>query len=368
MIEKKKILLVSNGFYPEISPRSFRATELAKEFFRQGHDVTVITKFREYDYREFLKEFPVTFKMWRKPKMRELQEFRNKFFKTLARKAARILSVLFEYPGIEEMFIIKRMLRGEKDYDLLISFAVPYPVHWGTGLSRTLKHRIAEKWVADCGDPYMGDVLDSIRKPFYFGYLEKMFCERADYISIPVESAKPGYYPDFHNKIITIPQGFNFEIEALTTNTNINKVISFAYAGGFLKGIRDPEVLFNELKKIDLPYRFYIFTNQTDLIARYQQQFGDKLIISEYINRNDLMKKLSGMDFLINFDNNTTLNVPSKLIDYSITGRPVLNIDSTFAFKDIFDFLNGDFRNKMKLPEPQKYHIRNVAGQFLNLI
>ena len=43
----KKILLVSNGFYPEISPRSFRATELAKELVRQGHSVKVTTHPRE---------------------------------------------------------------------------------------------------------------------------------------------------------------------------------------------------------------------------------------------------------------------------------------------------------------------------------
>ena len=39
-----KVLLVSAAFYPEISPRSFRATELATELSRQGHSVKVITK------------------------------------------------------------------------------------------------------------------------------------------------------------------------------------------------------------------------------------------------------------------------------------------------------------------------------------
>jgi len=36
-----KILIVSNAFYPEISPRSFRTTELAKELSRQGHKDTL---------------------------------------------------------------------------------------------------------------------------------------------------------------------------------------------------------------------------------------------------------------------------------------------------------------------------------------
>lgn len=42
----KKILIVTNGYYPKNSPRSFRATEFAKELHRQGHQVTVITHAR----------------------------------------------------------------------------------------------------------------------------------------------------------------------------------------------------------------------------------------------------------------------------------------------------------------------------------
>jgi hypothetical protein len=44
---KKKLLIVTHGFYPEQSPRSFRATELAKEFCRQGHQVSIIAPYRE---------------------------------------------------------------------------------------------------------------------------------------------------------------------------------------------------------------------------------------------------------------------------------------------------------------------------------
>ena len=63
-MKKYKILLVSSAFYPELSPRSFRATELAKEFIREGHELTVIIKSRDYDYSSFLKEYSVNLKMW----------------------------------------------------------------------------------------------------------------------------------------------------------------------------------------------------------------------------------------------------------------------------------------------------------------
>lgn len=364
---KRKIILVTNGFYTEISPRSYRATELAKEFIRQGHDVSVITKYRDHDYSDFLEEFPITFKMWGKYRLPQIRDFRFRPLKLLSRSLIRMASLAFEYPAIEDMFKVRKVLRSEDGYDLLISFAVPYPVHWGVAWSRSKGKRIADIWVADCGDPYMGDVLDSFRHPFYFKYLEKWFCRKADFISLPVESAIAGYYPEFHQKIRIISQGFNFDLQSREVIQR-NKIPEFAYAGSFLNGIRDPGFLLQLLARIDLPFKFYVFTNQADPLANYSETLIGKLIVSGYIERDLLMKKLSEMDFLINFDNGTNLNIPSKLIDYAITGRPVMNIDKSFKIETLLEFLSGNYSDRMKLPDPKKYHIQNIAQQFLSLL
>ena len=166
--ENRKVLLVTSGFFPEISPRSYRATELAKELYRQGHMVVVISKYRNHDYSDFLRRYGITLKMWGKSKFPKVPAFKQKPMSFISRIFSRILMVLFEYPGIEEMFRVKKMLMNEGGYDLMISFAVPYPVHWGVAWSISERHPISDIWVADCGDPYMGDVLDSFRKPFYY--------------------------------------------------------------------------------------------------------------------------------------------------------------------------------------------------------
>lgn len=274
---------------------------------------------------------------------------------------------MFEYPGIEELFLVKKALRSENKYDLMISFAVPYPVHWGVAFSKTKSNPVATTWIADCGDPYMGDVLDSFRKPFYFKYLEKKFCRKADFITIPVETARDGYYTEFHEKIKVIPQGFLFNA-VKTQGTIRNKVPRFAYAGGFLKGIRDPEAMLEYLCRVKTPFEFHVYTNKPELLIPYKELLGGKLIISEYIPREILMEILSKMDFLINFDNNTSRNIPSKLIDYSIIGRPVLNITNDFSGNDLFEFLNGNYEKKMLLPDPWDFHITNIAKHFLQLI
>lgn len=368
MDENRNIILVTNGFHPEISPRSYRATELAKEFCRQGHKVTVISKYRDYDYGNFLSEFPVTLKMYDRFRFPRVREYKKLPFSFISKALSRVLLTLFEYPGIEEMFKLRKILKYESNYDLMISFAVPYPVHWGVAWSVSGKHQISKVWVADCGDPYMGDVLDSFRHPFYFKYLEKWFCRRADFITIPVKSAITGYYPEFHHKIRIIPQGFDFNLNRVKSDNVQNEIPSFAYAGGFLKGIRDPEPLLEYLTGLDFPFRFLVYTNTPELLDPYRERLNGKMEVSGFIPREQLMKILCSMSFLINFDNNTSLNVPSKLIDYALAGRPVLNIKREFKGDEVKAFLEGDYRCRMSLPDPEHFHIRNISKLFLDLL
>ena len=56
-MDKKSILIVSISFYPDNSPRSFRATELAKELGRHGNEVDILTNKRDFDYSQFEKKY-----------------------------------------------------------------------------------------------------------------------------------------------------------------------------------------------------------------------------------------------------------------------------------------------------------------------
>ena len=368
MKDKLRILLVSNGFYPEISARSFRATELALEFQRQGHEVRVITKFRDYNYAGYLADNPFDLLMWGKSKLPPVRQCKGKLSGFFTRVLSRFLNLVFEYPTIEDMFRVKAMLKNKKNYDLMISFAVPHPVHWGVAWAKSVSHPIAKTWIADCGDPYMGDILDTFRHPFYFKYLEKWFCRKADYISIPFEGARKGYYKEFQSKIKIIPQGFNFQLGNLAYVEPENDQPSFAYAGELISGVRDPEPLLKYLSEINESFRFYIFTNKPEVVRSYSVKLGDKLVISDYIPRKELLDFFAKMNFLINFDNNSDRNLPSKLIDYAISGRPVLNIKKDFDRDLVMDFIKGNYSKKMVLPEPHQYHITNISQMFLSLV
>ncbi|MEQ8414408.1 MAG: glycosyltransferase [Imperialibacter sp.] len=367
-MHRKKILIVSNGFYPEISPRSFRATELAKEFARQGHQVKVISHERG-DVREFSAGNGFSFQdmgpmSWPKPAVSG-----TGLKRLFSRVIVRLTTLLFEYPNIQLLFLVNRALAKESGFDLLISVAVPYPIHWGVAWFRSSKHPVATTWVADCGDPYMGQENDTFKAPFYFGWVEKWFCRKADYLSVPTKGSIGGYYPEFHYKIKVIPQGFRFEDYQMADFKPSEKVI-FGYGGMFIPGKRDPKELIEFLLTVEEEHQFefHIYTSTPQWVLPYIA--GSKSIfVHSIVGRTELMHEFSKMDFVVNFTNIGTSQTPSKLIDYAILGKPILNVvTGQLRPADVLSFLDRDFSNSYAVTDREQYRIENVAQLFLNLI
>lgn len=365
----KSILIVCGTFFPKISPRSFRATELAKELVKQGHNVKVITTLSVgFNYNEYSKLTGIQFKDLGDLRFSQLKSSGNPIISIFVRIVNRLMLQLLEYPDIQYFFKVIKALRKENKVDLLISIAVPHPIHWGVAFSIKARNRIAGTWVADCGDPYMGDEIDTFRKFFYFKYVEKWFSRKADYITIPISAGLRGYYPEFHSKIKIIPQGFNFSEFVVPDNHINNNPIEFAYAGGFVPLKRDPRPFLKFLALQDIDFKFHIFTKKIEILAGFQDLLGDKLEIHDYIPREQLIPFLIRMDFLVNFDNNTETHSPSKLIDYALTKRPILNIKSDLNYNVILDFLNRDYSSAHFVENIEQYNISSVAQRFLKLI
>ena len=82
---------------------------------------------------------------------------------------------------------------------------------------------------------------------------------------------------------------------------------------------------------------------------------------------------MSKADFLLNVDttldnNSNTEAVPSKLIDYALTGRPILNINSAWLDKEkVAEFLEGNY-SRYRVIEKSEYDIRKVSSKFLDLL
>lgn len=364
----KKILVVSSSFYPMNSPRSFRTTELAKEFARQGHLVTVITPKSKNLHKKFEQQHNLIIKDLGKPKFKPIS-LKGDGMKLLIRRLLRRLGVLLiQYPNIELMFLVRKALVQETGYDLLISIAAPHTVQWGVAWAWREKKTIANTWVADCGDPFMGLENDTFTPPFYFGILERFFCKKADFITVPTKGAIQGYYPEFQHKTRVIPQGFRFEDIRVNGTVN-NSIPTFAYAGGFIPGRRDPREFIEYIIGLEQDFKFYIYTNSPALVEQYLEKSQGRIILQKNIPRVDLLNQLGRMDFVVNFENIGKRQTPSKLIDYGIICKPILSIKTGHLNKKIIEeFLSGDYKNGLKIDNLDQYRVENVCKRFLQLI
>lgn len=370
-MKKLNILIVSRIIFPVNSPRAFRTTELATELARQGHQVTLYAVLGKYDYSEYEKETGIKVRNIGKMLFATNNSDGGFRYTLLDKILYHSLHRLIEFPDIEFMFRVPCIVKKEKETDLLITIAYPHPIHWGGALAKTIipAKDFPKTWISDCGDPYMGDPINK-KKLFYFKFVEQWWARRTDYITIPLEEGKEGYYPEFHSKIKIIPQGFNFNIVKLVQPYAVNDIPTFAYAGSIYPRKRDPKSFLDFLLAFKQNYKFIVYTNSPDYYNPFKTILKEKLEIRPYIPREQLIYELSKMDFLVNFKNPDNIQLPSKIIDYLLTKRPAINVSTEFPNEEqliFLEFIEGNYQSRIVESDVEQFNIKYVAQKFLDL-
>lgn len=364
-----KIVIVSQHLFPMPTPRAHRTTELLIELSKMGHDVTLYAVLGKHDYSSFEQQYNVKVKGIKLKYMFHPYNSDNDKKRALIDKVLGKLLGKLEFPNIEFLYRVSDILEKDNNYDAIITIADPHQIHWGTARYKLKKpNQFPKVWIADCGDPFMLNGTSDGHLSFFSKY-EKQFCSQCDYITVPVENAKIGYFPEFRDKIKIIPQGFNFSLNK--DNQFIpNKKITFGFAGNFYKDIRNPESFINYLSLQKSDFQFVVYTPFPNLINQYKTILGERLIIRNAIPRLELIEEMKKMDFLVNIENiHSPAQIPSKLIDYAITGRPILSVNPSNPNKDIIDaFLKRDYSNQLIIEDLMQYHISNVAQKFIDII
>ncbi len=370
-----KVHIICGLFYPELHPRAFRATELAKEFVRRGHQVKVsLNKTLDgFDYDGYMDQTGI--------KIDKLGVLHGALNEGATVTKIQNRSALYkryyaatEYLMGRSIFIrarkIAKRLHIDDDTDMVIAISTPFMCVLGTSYYLR-KHNLKPSCVmiADSGDPFYYSKQNHLAP--WFKIVESNAYKQYDFLTIPVETATPGYnklIPDA--KIRIIPQGFNMNNLHLYQGEH-EKPVKFAYSGVFYMDIRNPEFLFAYLDKQEMNYEFHWYMRYDDpkftqMLERYPN-LKNKTHIRVALGRDELLYELSRMDFLLNIENTSNSQLPSKLIDYGMTGRPVFSCNKeNFSEQKMQDFLNGNYHDAMEI-DIEKYRIENVAQQFLDL-
>ncbi|MDH2363753.1 hypothetical protein [Priestia megaterium] len=373
MEKNKKILITSYYFEPEITPRAFRTTELVKEFLKKGYTVDLYIPKTEEKDKINLENCNIHYVNSRKmissksiPSKETSSRPKKNIIFRLLKKVTDSLTGGTNYL-VYGYHLYKELLNNNsKDYNLIISIGLPVHIHFATAkfLAKAKPNSVK---VCDYGDPFFYNPAG--KHIFYLKYIEKWATKQFNYISIPTVKSTE-YYTEYKNKdkIKIIPQGFDFSNIELANYTS-NSIPCFCYAGYFYENIRNPKFFFDFLDTLTIDYRFTIYTSMEsgfnrDICLAYKEKLGDKLILKDFIPREELIKKMSKMDFLVNFDNFNSNQVPSKIIDYTLSKRPILNINQGNFKEDTFnEFINKDYSNSLKI-NVEDYDIKTIVNEF----
>lgn len=366
-----KILICSHDYPPDITPVAFRAEALVQEFLRRGFFVDL-----------FIPGSKVT--EWRNPNLRVVpvgevawhKSAPEKTFKNMVRtllgveRVGRLKKYLFysrSHYGRELTATLRA--KADSEYDLVLSIGVPLLVH--EGVRDFLKQGICQCGctVADCSDPvYAGG--DDTYAPWIY-LREKRALEIFDYVTVRLEAAKPAFvHYKAQEQIKVISQGYNFG-QIQLSDYQKNAVPTFAYAGRFYDHIRNPYQFFGYLQNLSHDFMCYLYLDKKSqrIVEPYLSGIRDKVKVRDFLARDALLPELGKMDFLINFVNaGRPCQLPSKVIDYAFTGRPILNLSCEKFESVAFDsFLKGRYEDALQV-DWRSHDIGKIAEQFLALL
>lgn len=359
-----KILIISNHAYPAQGPRAFRTSELSEQLVKMGHEVILYTVHGSYDYTQYENETGVIRRDIGSKYATHANDgtFRNNLFDKFMR---RCFGRLLMWPLCEFHFIVERIIVENPNMDMLITIAYPHSIHSGAARAKSLHPQIFPKtWVCDCGDPYMLNPF--INPPKYMKKYEDMWCSTCDYITVPTDHSYQGYYEQYWDKIRVIPQGFDFTKTPIAQYSK-NEVPTFLFVGAIYPGKRDPYSFMEYLLKFEKPYKFIVMTREP-ICEKYINESKGQIVNIVGRTRKEVIIECSKADFLINITNPSTIQSPSKLIDYGIAGRPILNVEQNFNDPSFFDqFYNGNYTEQYLIKNLDDYRIEVVANKFIEL-
>ncbi|MBI1363907.1 MAG: glycosyltransferase [Proteobacteria bacterium] len=378
-----RILIISHAYAPMVSPRAFRWTSLAEEMVKRGYTVDVLcsatpglnghstlngvsvyrvgtagligrlrTRFGN-NYAAEKKQSAAATASAAKPSLPK------KLLKSLMRGVYDLFVRPFIWPDFAAGWIkpaIKQAseLIRQHDYDMVMTVSLPFSSHV-VGLF--LKAEFPEmRWLADVGDPFCFMDKTPVNNLLFYRRRNNAWdgdvAEFADVVSVTTEPTRAIYarlFPRFAHKYVVIPPLASLPEKAPTPENPFKKLhdkpLRLVFVGSLYKKIRSPAFLlklFNALARKagneGLELHMVGTLHDTENMFRpYELYKGRQLFLHGLRPRDEAAAMLAHADVLVNIGNDTAYQLPSKVVEYAATGKPILNLiksrnDSAMAF------------------------------------
>jgi hypothetical protein len=337
----KKILVVSHQYLPLTSPRTTRWKLLTDQLISEGYEVKILTATSQLSDDKnnnaiFLgnnKTSNLIIKL-RKESNKENSIIKKNLL-NLLKKIYRFFFKTFAWPDYAMFWLIsvyKNRNNINYEYDSIISVSLPFSSHVAAFIINKNKKK---NWILDIGDPFSLKTKALENNIYIYKklniYIEKKFYKLASQIVFThLEVAKQHvekFKIDENKILIGNPiSSFNENIFLQSKNYDYSSLpIIIGYFGILTKGVRSPDETIKFFKNSDILINW--FTNQDSKNMLTQNNFDlSNHKFFEIIDRDEALNKMSSsMHCLLSIGNLNSLQLPSKVIEYISTGKPVIH-------------------------------------------
>lgn len=245
-------------------------------------------------------------------------------------------------------FCRERLQRA--DYDALVTVSNPFTSHRvGLALKRAAP---SLPWLVDVGDPFSVD--DKVRVNNHRLYaqrnrrFEAAVMRTADAVAIVTESMTDLYrrsFPESAARMHAVQPLCTAPVTAGPSPRRNDRPLRLAYFGTLYRGVRSPQPLLRLFRQLltrpgcaNAELHFYgnpngcegAFDSVQDLAGRNVHRHGT-------VSREAAYEAMHNADVLVNLGNDLPYGLPSKVVEYAATGKPILNLavipaDTSAAF------------------------------------
>jgi hypothetical protein len=250
-----------------------------------------------------------------------------------------------------------KLLQNGK-FDAVVSVSLPFTGHC-VGLQ--VKKRFGIRWIVDIGDPFSFMSETPVNNHRLYSGLnyraESEVLNHADAVAVTTDATKSQYikcFPDLvANKISVIPPLFvePVDVDKLAPFFTDPSKIRLVFAGTLYSKIRNPSALLELFSKLlkssvgrNLELHFLGVINDCEpYFEKYQALIGTQIFLHGLVPRSSAVRAMQGATILVNLGNTTAYQLPSKVVEYAMLGKPVLNIASrsSDSSQNFFSHING---------------------------
>jgi len=376
---KYPLLIVAHDYPPLISARAIRWRALAEHWAQQGHQVDVVSAWQTgFTQTEVIHGVQVhrvnamwleNLRAWFKKARALSDEHNNGKSKenpqTQTRNAVaqmghwlyqQIYKQLYwpdsAFPWCQPAFAQAKELLSRRQYDVLISVSPYFTAH----LVGMRVHKLFPRlpWLVDIGDPFSYLEFETpnnrrLYKAFNYHKEQRVF-QKADMICVTTQETRNRYadiFPDCTAKIHVVPPLISFsssEIEQPDFFPS-DSAIRLVYLGRLYADVRRPDFLlqlFDALLQTSIvnPLELHFFGDTRDVsdsFEHYNQLIGSNIFRHDPVDHKTAIRIMQDASLLVNIGNKSSYQLPSKVVEYACTGKPILNLsqieeDSSCAF------------------------------------